>query len=219
MPDWYFLAGSTKSGMGYRETNWSLPRDEQEIIERQNIFDGTWEKTPSMGWMFVPLTEYQGGGAAATIEPLKEHLPHYEARLANLFGAGVQACYRGPRLYDSEETKAVVKRWVDFYKQHRAILNSDIIHLRRPDGRDWDGWLHVNPALAERGLAVVLQPAASGHHPPRALAALLHRPDRPRAHRARGRHRRARYAGARLLRRGPGPNPGAGPELDGDPSR
>ena len=45
-----------------------------EIIERQNIYDGTWEKAPSMGWMFVPLTEYQGGGAAATIEPLAEHL-------------------------------------------------------------------------------------------------------------------------------------------------
>ena len=62
MPDWYFLNGGSKTGMGYRETNWSLPREYQEIIERQNIFDGTWEKTPSMGWMFVPLTEYQGGG-------------------------------------------------------------------------------------------------------------------------------------------------------------
>jgi hypothetical protein len=111
-----------------------------------------------MGWMFVPLTEYQGGGAAATIEPLKDHLPHYETRLANLFGAGVQACYRGPRLYDSDETRTVVKRWVDFYKQHRAILDSDLIHLRRADGRDWDGWLHVNPLLAERALAVLYNP-------------------------------------------------------------
>lgn len=158
IPDWYFLSGGTKTGMGYREVNWSLPREYQEIIERQNIFDGTWEKTPSMGWMFVPLTEYQGGGAAATIEPLKDHLPHYETRLANLFGAGVIACYRGPRLYDSDETKAVVKHWVDFYQQHRAILNSDLIHLRRADGRDWDGWLHVNPALKERGLAVFYNP-------------------------------------------------------------
>ena len=71
VPDWYFLAGSSKTGMGYRETDWSLPRAQQEIIERQNIFDGTWEKAPSMGWMFVPLTEYHGGGAAATIEPLQ----------------------------------------------------------------------------------------------------------------------------------------------------
>jgi hypothetical protein len=159
VPDWYYLAGSSKCAMGYRETNWSLPRDEQEIIERQNIFDGTWEKTPSMGWMFVPLTEYQGGGAAATIEPLKEHLPHYETRLANLFGAGVQACYRGPRLYDSDETKELVKHWVGFYQQHRAILDSDLIHLRRADGRDWDGWLHVNPKLPERGLAMFYNPS------------------------------------------------------------
>jgi hypothetical protein len=158
IPDWYFLNGGTKTAMGYREGNWSLPRAYQEIIERQNIFDGTWEKTPSMGWMFVPLTEYQGGGAAATIEPLKDHLPHYEQRLANLFGAGVMACYRGPRLYDSDATKAVVKRWVDFYKQHRAILNSDIIHLRRADGRDIDYILHVNPALKEKGLLMVYNP-------------------------------------------------------------
>lgn len=158
VPDWYYLAGSSKCGMGYRETNWSLPRDQQEIIERQNIFDGTWEKTPSMGWMFVPLTEYQGGGAAATIEPLKEHLDHYETRLANLFGAGVQACYRGPRLYDADQTKSLVKKWVSFYKTHRAILDSDLIHLRRADGRDWDGWLHVNPNLAERGLAMFYNP-------------------------------------------------------------
>jgi hypothetical protein len=158
VPDWYFLAGSSKTGMGYRETDWSLPREHQEIIERQNIFDGTWEKAPSMGWMFVPLTQYHGGGAAATIEPLKDHLEHYETRLANLFGAGVQACYRGPRLFDTDETKAVVKKWVDFYKAHRAILDSDLIHLRRADGQDWDGWLHVNPALKERGLAVIYNP-------------------------------------------------------------
>ena len=160
VPDWYFLNGSSKLPMGYRETNWSLPRKQQEIIERQNIYDGTWTKTPSMGWMFVPLTEYHGGGAAATIEPLREHLEHYEQRLANLFGAGVQACYRGPRLFDSPETKNVVKKWVDFYKQYRAILDSDIIHVRRPDGRQLDCILHVNPDLDIKGLAMVYNPTA-----------------------------------------------------------
>ncbi len=158
IPDWYFLNGGSKTAMGYRETNWSLPREYQEIIERQNIYDGTWDKTPSMGWMFVPLTQYHGGGAAATIEPLKDHLPHYEQRLANLFGAGVQACYRGPRLYDAPETRSVVKKWVDFYKEHRAILDSDIIHLRRADGRDIDYLLHVNPALKEKGLLMIYNP-------------------------------------------------------------
>jgi len=158
VPDHYFMAGSNKTGMGYRETNWSLPRAQQEIVERQNVYDGTWQKTPSMGWMFVPLVEYHGGGAAATIEPLKDHLPHYEQRLANLFGAGVQACYRGPQLFDSPETKAVVKKWVDFYKAHREVLDSDIIHLRRPDGRDYDGIMHVNPEGKEKGLIMLYNP-------------------------------------------------------------
>jgi hypothetical protein len=160
VPDWYFLSGSNKTGMGYRETNWSLPRERQVVLGRQNIFDGTWEKTPSMGWMFVPLVEYQGGGAAATLEPLAEHLDAYEAHLSQNFASGVQACYRGARLYDSEVTKRVVKRWVDFYKAHRTILDSDIVHLRRPDGHDLDGILHVNPGLETRGLAVFYNPTA-----------------------------------------------------------
>lgn len=158
VPDWYFMNGSSKIAMGYREVNWSLPRAQQEIIERQNIYDGTWTKTPSMGWMFVPLTEYQGGGAAATIEPLEEHLAHYSQRMANLFGAGVQACYRGPRLYDTDSTKRMVEQWVSFYKAHREILDSDIIHLRRPDGRDWDGLLHVNPKGEEKGFLMLYNP-------------------------------------------------------------
>lgn len=158
VPDWYFLVGSNKTGMGYRETNWSLPRTQQHIHARQNMYDGTWEKTPTMGWMFVPLVEYQGGGAAATIEPLHDHLPDYEQHLANNLGFGVQACYRGPRLYDSEETKALVKKWVAFFKKHRALLESDVIHLRRADARDLDGVLHVNPNLPEKGLAVFYNP-------------------------------------------------------------
>ncbi|MEX2568765.1 MAG: hypothetical protein WD431_22680 [Cyclobacteriaceae bacterium] len=158
VPDWYYLNGSSKCAMGYREVNWSLPRAQQEIIERQNIFDGTWTKTPSMGWMFVPLTEYHGGGSAATIEPLKDHLDHYSQRMANLFGAGVQACFRGPRLFDTDGTKAMVKGWVDFYHQHREVLNADIVHLRRPDGNDWDGILHVNPDGKEKGLLMVYNP-------------------------------------------------------------
>ncbi|MBB6051923.1 alpha-galactosidase [Armatimonas rosea] len=158
VPDFYFLNGSNKTGMGYRESNWSLPRAEQVLHARQNLFDGTWEKTPSMGWMFVPLVQYQGGGAAATIEPLKDHLPDYERHLQNNLGYGAQACYRGPRLYDTPETKALVTKWVAWFKAHRAILESDLLHLRRADGRDWDGVLHVNPALKEKALAVLFNP-------------------------------------------------------------
>jgi len=158
VPDYYYLSGSNECGMGYREVNWSLPRAQQVVHTRQNIFDGTWEKTPSMGWMFVPLTQYHGGGAAATIEPLDEHLAHYERMLASNLGLGVQAVYRGRRLYDTPRVRDAVKRWVDWYKAHRDILESDLVHGRRADGRDLDWMLHVNPALETRGMLVVYNP-------------------------------------------------------------
>ncbi|WP_373552359.1 alpha-galactosidase [Haliscomenobacter sp.] len=157
-PDWYFLDGTHKIGLGYREVNFSLPRAQQKILNRQNIFDGTWEKTPSMGWGFVPLTVYQGGGPEAVLEPLSEHLNDYEQLMVQYYGAGIQACYRGPRLYDTEATKQTVIRVIDWYKRYRQILNADIIHLRRPDGRDWDGILHVDANLPEKGLLMLYNP-------------------------------------------------------------
>ena len=157
-PDWYFLDGTNKIGIGYREVNFSLPRENQKILNRQNIFDGTWNMSPSMGWGFVPLTKYQGGSPEAILEPLKDHLKDYEQLMMQYYGAGVQACYRGPRLYDTEETETVVKNVIAWYKQYREILNSDIIHLRRADGRDWDGIMHVNPKLKNKGLVMLYNP-------------------------------------------------------------
>jgi len=158
VPDHYFLMGSNKTGMGYREVNWSLPRAQQVIHTRQNIFDGTWEKLPSMGWMFVPLTQYHGGGAAATIEPLSQHRDHYERMLDSNLALGVQACYRGPRLFDSPATRDLVKSKVEWYKKYRTILEGDLIHGRRADSRDVDWMLHVNPDSPQRGMLVVFNP-------------------------------------------------------------
>jgi hypothetical protein len=111
-----------------------------------------------MGWGFVPLTAYHGGGADAVLEPLSEHLEDYRQLMMQYYGAGVQACYRGPRLYDTEETKAVVISVIDWYKKYRDILNADIIRLRRADGRDWDGWMHVDPQGREKALVMLFNP-------------------------------------------------------------
>jgi hypothetical protein len=112
-----------------------------------------------MAWGFVPLTKYQGGGPEAVLEPLSEHLKDYEQLMMQYYGAGVQACYRGPRLYDTEETKSTVIKVINWYKKYRDILNSDVIHLRRADGRDWDGILHVNPNLKIKGLVMLYNPS------------------------------------------------------------
>lgn len=162
IPDYgYLLNGGNKVGIGYREVNWSLPRERQLVLGRQVLYDGLWERLPGMCWTFVPLTQYHGGGAAATLEPLSEHLSDYKAHMFQNYGSGVQACYRGHRLYDTEVTKEAVKKTVSWYKKYRDILNSDVVHLRRPDGRDWDGIMHVNPDLKEKGLILLYNPTDS----------------------------------------------------------
>jgi hypothetical protein len=131
------------------------------------MFDGTWEKLPSMGWMFVPLVQYHGGGADATIEPLREHLFDYKRHLDSCLGYGVQACYRGPRLYDAPETKAMVIKAVSKFKKYRRLLESDITHLRRPDGRNIDAIIHTLDNHAGHSLLVAYNPG-----PERQTAAL-----------------------------------------------
>jgi hypothetical protein len=158
-PDWYFLDGTHKIAIGYREVNFALSREQQKILNRQNIHDGTIEKTASMSWGFVPLTAYHGGGPDAVLEPLSEHLNDYRQLMIQYYGAGVQACYRGPRLYDTDETKQVVINTVEWYKKYRVILNSDMIQLRRADGRDWDGFIHVNPSIEQKGFLMLYNPA------------------------------------------------------------
>ena len=157
-PDWYFLDGTHKIALGYREVNFSLSREQQKLLNRQNIHDGTLEKTPSMAWGFVPLTKYQGGNDDAILEPLSEHLKDYEQLMMQYYGAGVQACYRGPRLYDTESTRLVVAKTIDWYKKYRNILNADIVQLRRADGRDWDGWMHVSPFTGQKGFMMLFNP-------------------------------------------------------------
>jgi hypothetical protein len=78
--------------------------------------------------------------------------------LVSNLGMGVQSALRGSRLYDTEETRDMVKRVVDWYKNYRDILESDIIHLRRSDGRDIDYMMHVNPDLKEKGFLMVFNP-------------------------------------------------------------
>ena len=95
-----------------------------------------------MAWTFVPLTEYHGGGAEATLEPLADHLDAYEAHMVQNYGSGVQACYRGPRLYDMEATKKLVVDQIAHYKKYRAIFERRY-HPSEKAGRPFLGRVHA----------------------------------------------------------------------------
>ena len=52
----------------------------------------------------------------------------------------------------------MVKSVVAWFKQYREILESDIVHGRRADGRDLDWVLHANPELEDKGMLCVYNP-------------------------------------------------------------
>ena len=53
----------------------------------------------------------------------------------------------------------MVRDKVKWFKAHRDILISDIVHVKRPTGQSLDAFLHVNPKLiAEKAMAMVFNP-------------------------------------------------------------
>jgi hypothetical protein len=150
IPDWYFLNGQSCTSMGYREAAFGLPANLQMLLYRQYIYDGTWHKIPPMGWI-----EFNVG----KLYPYKDNLRDYERWLVQGLGCGARIDWRSNgSFYDTEETKTLVKGWLDWFRKHREILTSDIIHLGRPSGRDLDAIFHVNPFIEERGLALIFNP-------------------------------------------------------------
>ena len=158
-PDRYFFQGGQRTGLGYDEDQYSLPRWQDVTVSRQTVYDQTFAKIPTSGWMFLPLVDYHGGGADAAFEPMSQHLPEFEMALAQYLGAGIAACYRGYRLFDSPAAQAVVTKWVSIYKEYRDIITSDLIHIRRPDGQSIDAFMHANAFLPlNQGFAVLFNP-------------------------------------------------------------
>lgn len=158
MPDAYFLNGSTATGMGYREAHANLTPQQQLLLGRQYIYDGTWYKPPTMGWMTLQLVGFYTNDPRVGLEPLSDNLHRYEIGLFQQLASGSQFTVRGNRLYDTPETKEMIVKWVTWFKKYRDILTSDIIHISRPNGRDLDAMFHVNPELKTKGMLIVFNP-------------------------------------------------------------
>ena len=161
IPDWYFLNGQSATGMGYREASANLTPQQQLLLGRQYIYDGTWHKIPTMGWMSLQLVGFYTNDPRVGLEPLAANLSRYETSLFQHLASGCQFTVRGKRLYDTPETKAMVAKWVNWFRQYRDILTSDIIHVGRPDGRDIDMMLHVNPAIENKGMLIAFNPTGA----------------------------------------------------------
>ena len=45
----------------YSEYQYSLPRWEDLSVSRATMYDDTYDRIPTQGWMFLPLVEYHSG--------------------------------------------------------------------------------------------------------------------------------------------------------------
>jgi len=150
VPDWYFLNGQACTGMGYREATDNIDITLQTVIYRQYIFDSTWQKTAQMGWVNLNTEVLHGG--------MEKNLDKYERTFFVMLSSGAQVWVRGHRLYDGPQSRAMLLKWMEWYHRHSEVILGDIIHLRRPDGRDIDYTLHVNPGGKEKGMLLVFNP-------------------------------------------------------------
>lgn len=150
IPDWYFLNGQVCTGMGYREATDNIDITLQTVIYRQYIFDATWHKTAQMGWVNLNTEVLRGG--------MEKNLDAYERAFFVMLSSGAQVWVRGHRLYDGPESKAMLLKWMAWYQKHKEVILGDIIHLKRPDGRSLDYYLHVNPGGKEKGMLLVFNP-------------------------------------------------------------
>jgi hypothetical protein len=157
-PDWYFLNGSCATGMGYREASANLTPKQQMLLGRQYIYDGTWFKLPTMGGISLQLTGFYTNDPRVGLEPLNENIKRYEQTLIQYLASGASFNFLGKRLYDTPETKAMVVKWLNWAKEYRDILTSEIIHISRPTGRDLDCIMHVSPFIKHKGIAIVFNP-------------------------------------------------------------
>ncbi|MEN6455468.1 MAG: LamG-like jellyroll fold domain-containing protein [Prolixibacteraceae bacterium] len=158
LPDWYFLNGCCCTGMGYREASANLAPEQQLLLGRQYIYDGTWYKLPTMGWMTLQLVGFYSDDPRIGLEPLNKNIKRYEQQLVQYLASGCQLGIRGNRMYDNSETKAMVLKWINWFKRYRDILTSEIIHVSRPTGRDLDCILHVNSSIKHKGMVIVFNP-------------------------------------------------------------
>lgn len=140
-PDWHFLNGINRCGVGYEEIAFSEKRAEQLITSRIYYYKGTFDKNPSQGWGFLPLNVYHGGGKDAMFFPTEKNAFEFDWALAQITASGVWPTIRGRRVYDSETGKEIFKKWVGIFKKYRTVLNGITIHFMPP---------RINPEKPDR---------------------------------------------------------------------
>ena len=155
VPDPYFLSsGVSSSPIGYTDGYGHVTDIWQHLnIGRMYGYDGTFYKSVTQGWM----------GQHCPPAPMEDHLAEIDLTMAQYLGQGITSCNNCDRVFDGADSKALLSFWLAWFRRHRSLLTTDVIHLLRPNGRDIDATVHVDRNASARYRAVGLWRMGGGH--------------------------------------------------------
>ena len=65
----------------------------------------------------------------ATLSPLEDHLHELNWVLSQTFGTGIMAQLRSRFIHDGPRSKALLQRWIGWFRKYQGILSQDFVTL------------------------------------------------------------------------------------------
>jgi hypothetical protein len=126
---------------------------------RSNLMTANDQLPPSCRWGFMSVGKMYGGVRPSMVDDPENEPVRLEHALATHLGLGFTACLHGKHLFAGPQSKALVKKWIDFYNRYRPLLTGRTLTLRSPDMHGLDGVFHCNPNQNPCGVAVIFNPS------------------------------------------------------------
>ena len=111
-------------------------------IGRMYGYDGTFYKSTTQGWMaqqcpsgpmeaVLPQVDlaYAQCKCRSLLSACVRREVRHERCCGSDLGQGIPSCFSCDRAYDGEDSKQLIAFWISFFKTHRALLTTDLIHL------------------------------------------------------------------------------------------
>ncbi|MHB1457870.1 MAG: hypothetical protein ACYC0V_13250, partial [Armatimonadota bacterium] len=130
----------------------------QIMITRRQAYGFTKTYNPEQGQFWAPIEGWLGG---PTMLPLEEHAAEFNAYLADIYGYGFEGTLFTRDIYAGSKTKAIIRRWVGFWKNHADFFKKGyMLHVIEPDGKRVDAVMHIlEENSRRRAVLVVYNPA------------------------------------------------------------
>jgi hypothetical protein len=126
------------------------------LMGRTYAHDGTFWKPTTNGFFGFDLAR---AGNMST----PDELQFLDTGLATFVGVAGRNFDSGA-LWLNDASKAIFLRWMALLDTYRALLNGDLVHVRKPSGTSWDAMMHVLPSAAAgepRAFAIFFNPLAT----------------------------------------------------------